>query len=111
MFPRFNHHTAFTSTQRQAKLIVSESDGPKVQWIAEKMPGFMESQCQACRADDKSDHDDYLELYFEKTSEKGSHCPVCNATKQDVVNLASHYDKIVRATPMFTNSPNLDQKF
>lgn len=42
-FPRINHHSAFTSTQRQAKFIVSESDGPKVQWIAERMPGFLES--------------------------------------------------------------------
>lgn len=42
---------------------------------------------------------------------KGSHCPVCNATKQDVVNLAAHFDKIVRAAPMFANSPNLDQAF
>jgi hypothetical protein len=25
--------------------------------------------------------------------------------------MAAHYDKIVRNTPMFTNSPNLDQGF
>lgn len=88
-------------------MIVSESDGPKVQWLAEKMPVFFEGQCQACKNGDKSDEDMFLVTYFSETHTNET-CGVCNATRQDVVNLASHYDKIVKETPMFTNSPNID---
>jgi len=75
------------------------------------MPAFFENQCLACKRGDKSDEDQFLNTYFIETGEKDSICPICNATKQDVVNLASHYDKIIKQTPMFANSPNIDQNF
>lgn len=74
------------------------------------MPAFFETQCQACKKNDTSDVDQFLTTYFKETN-GDEYCSVCNATRQDVVNMASHYDKIVRQTPMFTNSPNLDQGF
>jgi len=98
------------SHQKDAKFIFSESDGPKVQYLAEKMPSFFEGQCQTCKSGDKSDEDSFLVSYFLETHTNET-CGVCNATRQDVVNLASHYDKIVRQTPMFSNSPNIDQGF